>query len=151
MGTLTQMAKAMPHRHSLFLMDACYSGLGLSAARRETKTSKGAKEPRIVDVLATAGERSVQVLTAGGAMDKAFEADGHGLFTRQVLTCLRGLSPESKDGIISGREIATRVKSRVKAETGGWQNPQFGSQGAGDVVFTLGKVATVGAAVAMAN
>jgi uncharacterized caspase-like protein len=152
LGALTQMAKAMPHRHTLFLMDACYSGLGLSNARRVAKTtSKRSKKRREKDVLARARERSVQVLTAGGSMDKAFEADGHGLFTRQVLNCLRGLSPESKDGIVSGREIAMRVKSKVKSETGGWQNPQFGSQGAGDVVFTLGRRTTpLASSVAMA-
>lgn len=117
MESLAEMAQAMPNRHSLFLTDACYSGY--ASADRGAGSADG---------------RSVQILTAGGEMDRAFESDGHGLFTRYVLDYLKEQGVD-KGRAVSVTKMAGAVRSKVADETGGWQKPNFGHMGEGDVLL----------------
>jgi uncharacterized caspase-like protein len=137
MSDLTALAQDLPARHTLFLIDACYSGLGLGggvpASAVATKKSRGSKKTPAPAV--AAGRRSLQILTAGGERDRAFEFGGHGLFTQSILDCLSERSSENADGVVSGFELAAAVRDRVARETGGWQTPQFGFVGDGDLVL----------------
>ena len=116
MSALAKMAEDMPSRHNLFLTDACFSGFGLAG----------------VDTRDALEGRSVQILTAGREKDLAFESDGHGVFTRHVLDCLQG---RNSRGVVSVTKLASLVTNGVSHETGGWQKPQFGRVGNGDVVL----------------
>jgi uncharacterized caspase-like protein len=133
MAELTSISDSMPNRHSLFLVDACYSGYGIS------------DRPSADDT-----RRSLQILTAGGRMDRAFESDGHGLFTRHVLNYLRGVNDRSPRSEVSVSEMARLVRSEVASETGGWQSPRYGSVGGDDIILGVQHRSTK-AAVAMAR
>ena len=122
MGILKELTDSLPSRHSLFLMDACYSGYGLSKGVARAAGFEGNNDP------------CVQILTAGGELDRAFESNGHGLFTGHLLDSLEGIDRKGK-GAITGTELAKIVKQKVSSETGGWQTPQFGTAGGGDVVL----------------
>ena len=149
MGVLKTYSDRMQNRHSLFLMDACYSGYGLIGSDEGVQRRVRRRlSSRMIEELTDSP--SVQVLTAGGELDRAFESDGHGIFTRYVLECLRGAKAVARDGVISGVELAAHVRDKVRSETGGWQSPQFGAVGEGDVLFTMGD-ADAGTAVAMAR
>jgi uncharacterized caspase-like protein len=131
MQSLRQAAEKMVNRHSLFIMDSCYSGFGISVATDSTDWTSS---------------RSIQMLTAGGALDRAFEADGHGLFTRYILNYFQ--RPGGRDSGVSALKLAAYVRNRVRRETSGWQTPHFGRMGAGEITIAMnGPVA----ALAMAN
>ena len=143
MAALKDIADSMPSRHNLFLTDACYSGFGLSDGLEKVKATRKHRSRREKPALDSAQafvNRTTQILTAGGSADRAFESDGHGLFTRHLLACLRGETPEAQDGVVSGSEIAGRVNRKVRSETGGWQSPKFGRAGSGEVVFELAQL-----------
>jgi FixJ family two-component response regulator len=91
--------------------------------------------------------RSIQMLTAGGALDRAFEADGHGLFTRYILNYFHRSG--GRDSGVSALKLAAYVRNRVKRETSGWQTPHFGRMGAGEIVIAMNDPAAP--ALAMAN
>ena len=146
---LSSTINAMPTRHVLLLVDACYSGYGIHPA--EPARGKGRREATASSSSKNVDGRSIQILTAGGAMDQAFESDGHGLFTRNILECLRGLVPEAADGVLSGTELAIRVKHNVETETGGWQKPRFGCSGDGEITLVLTPATPPGSRLAMAQ
>jgi uncharacterized caspase-like protein len=120
MAGLKELAESMPGSDSLFLIDACYSGYALT-------------DGVAAESIAT-GDSVYQVITAGGELDRAFEADGYGLFTRHVLNCLRNAANRG-NALVSARWLASIVKQKVASETGGWQTPQFGHAGEGDIVL----------------
>lgn len=131
MQTLREAVEAMPNCHSLFIMDSCYSGFGISVATRSTSWSSS---------------RSIQMLTAGGALDRAFEADGHGLFTRYILNYFHRSG--KSDSAVSALKLAAFVRNGVRKETAGWQTPHFGRMGKGEIVIAMSEPS---AALAMAN
>ncbi|NQU38982.1 MAG: caspase family protein [Lentisphaerae bacterium] len=131
MQALREAVEAMPNRHSLFIMDSCYSGFGINVATSSTDWTSS---------------RSIQMLTAGGALDRAFEADGHGLFTRYILNYFHRSG--GRDSGVSALGLASYVRNRVRKETSGWQTPHFGRMGAGEIVIAMGEPT---AALAMAN
>jgi len=132
MAELREAAEAMQNRHSFFIMDSCYSGFGISVATDSTDWTSS---------------RSIQMLTAGGALDRAFEADGHGLFTRYILNYFHRSG--GRDSGVSALKLAAYVRNRVRRETSGWQTPHFGRMGAGEIVIAMND--TTAPALAMAN
>lgn len=133
MEIIKDIADTMANRHLLFLVDACYSGYGLtrSTARADEAAPKGTEYVRAMLPL-----RSVQIITAGGKNEQAHEAGGHGVFTKHLLDCLTGVTPDAEDGLVTALELAARVKQEVVRSTNGRQNPNFGYlYGNGDVVF----------------
>lgn len=133
MAKVTAWARDLKARHTLLLMDACYSGLEIESRTPHLPPRAGSTQRMARPVRYDA--RTLEILTAGGEMDRAFEFDGHGLFTRCLLDCLTQGSPQAADGFVTGRELAAAVRERVAAETGGWQTPQFASLGDGDCVL----------------
>ena len=139
MGIIKDIADTMPNRHILFLVDACYSGYGLARAGSK-QSHNGISRSAEAYINAMFPLRSVQIITAGGKNDQAHESKGHGAFTRHLLNCFKGITPDANDGVVSALEIATRVKQKVVEETKGHQNPKFGYlYGNGDVVFVTSK------------
>lgn len=142
MGILKDIADMMPNRHTLFLVDACYSGYGLSRSARGMSVRPAADSAgELKEYVATMlSKKSAQVLVAGGKQDQAQETAGHGMFTRTVLECLSGKTPEAADGLVEASELSNYVRQRVKVESKGRQTPQYGwLYGEGDVLFVTGR------------
>jgi len=86
--------KELAARSSIILLDCCYIGKGL----RDTGDTR--------------------VLAA--AQYEAFEADGHGIFTKYLLKWLTKGKP------FPDNHIFDYINKSIKTETGGWQKPVLG-------------------------
>ena len=109
MGVVKEMADALPAKHVLFLIDACYGGVAGQQLRSLPKLSEAY-------VRQITRERGRQLMTAGGADQEALEASdgGHGLFTTYLLKGLaEGLADTNQDGVIPASELYAYVESRV--------------------------------------
>ena len=139
MGIVNDISSTMPNRHILFLIDACYSGYGLTRASRQNSIISPEQDiQRYIDY--TLSRQCVKIITAGGKNDQTKERDGHGLFTNYLLECMSGKSPESSDGALTTDEIKSYVKRAVTVASEGTQSPKDGYiRGNGDIVFILGR------------
>lgn len=138
MGELRRLARMIPAKHVLFLVDACYSGLAVS--------SRGGFQPSVPGYLRKVASLPVQqVITAGLKGDESYEKPewGHGAFTYKLLEALRtGVADANEDGIITGLELAAHLRN-VVPNISPKQTPQYGYfEGEGEFLFLRG-VATV--------
>ncbi len=129
MTELQNIAEGVTAKHVLFVMDACYSGLGL--------TRGGGPGNFLRDNAKRLGR---QMLTAGGADQLVADGgpNGHSVFTWTLLQGLSGKADLNGDGIISATELAAYVAPAVAAVSR--QTPAFGSlpgSEGGDFVFEL--------------
>ncbi len=129
MTEIQNIAESLDAKHVLFVMDACYSGLGLT---RGGNTSSFLRD--------NAKRIGRQMLTAGGADQLVADGgpNGHSIFTWTLLQGLAGKGDLNGDGFITATELAAYVAPAVASVSS--QTPAFGSlpgsQG-GDFVFTL--------------
>jgi peptidoglycan/xylan/chitin deacetylase (PgdA/CDA1 family)/uncharacterized caspase-like protein len=129
MTELQNIAESITAKHALFVMDACYSGLGLT---------RGAGN---ANFLRDNGKRlGRQMLTAGGADQLVADGgpNGHSVFTWALLQGLGGKGDLNGDGLITATELAAYVAPAVAATSR--QTPAFGSlpgSEGGDFVFEL--------------
>ncbi len=128
MPQLQEVAEALSAKHALFVIDACYSGLGL--------TRGGAAN------FARDNSRRIgrQMMTAGGADQQVADdgPGGHSVFTWTLLQALSGKADLNGDGLITGTELAAYVAPAVSAIA--HQTPAFGSlpgSEGGEFVFEL--------------
>lgn len=130
MTDIQNIAESMQAKHVMFVMDACYSGLGLT--RGGPSSSSFLRE--------NARRSARQMLTAGGADQQVADAgpNGHSVFTWVLLQALAGKGDLNGDGLITGTELAAYVAPAVSAVS--QQTPAFGSlpgsQG-GEFVFQV--------------
>ena len=129
MTELQNIAESLSAKHALFVMDACYSGLGL--------TRGGGTGNFLRDNAKRLGR---QMLTAGGADQLVADGgpNGHSVFTWTLLQGLEGKGDLNGDGIITATELAAYVAPAVAAVS--HQTPAFGSlpgSEGGDFVFEL--------------
>ena len=130
MTDIQNIAESLRAKHVMFVMDACYSGLGLTRAG-----------PSSAAFLRENARRSArQMLTAGGGDQQVADGgpNGHSVFTWVLLQALAGKGDLNGDGLITGTELAAYVAPAVSAVS--QQTPAFGSlpgsQG-GEFVFQL--------------
>ncbi|MEQ1658471.1 MAG: polysaccharide deacetylase family protein [Hylemonella sp.] len=129
MTELQNIAESVTAKHALFVMDACYSGLGLT---------RGAGSGNFLrDNNKRIGR---QMLTAGGADQLVADGgpNGHSVFTWTLLQGLSGKGDLNGDGIITATELAAYVAPAVSSVSA--QTPAFGSlpgSEGGDFVFEL--------------
>lgn len=129
MTELQNIAESVAAKHTLFVVDACYSGLGL--------TRGGGAANFLRDNAKRIGR---QMLTAGGADQLVADGGpgGHSVFTWTLLQGLSGKADLNGDGLITATELAAYVAPAVSAVSA--QTPAFGSlpgsQG-GDFIFEL--------------
>lgn len=129
MTELQNIAESITAKHALFIMDACYSGLGLT---------RGAGN---ANFLRDNGKRlGRQMLTAGGADQLVADGgpNGHSVFTWALLQGLNGKGDLNGDGLITATELAAYVAPAVAAAS--HQTPAFGSlpgSEGGDFIFEL--------------
>jgi uncharacterized caspase-like protein len=129
MTEIQNIAESLPAKHELFVMDACYSGLGL--------TRGGANAAFLRDNGRRLGR---QMLTAGGADQLVSDGgpNGHSVFTWTLLQGLAGKADLNGDGLITATELAAYVAPAVSSVS--QQTPAFGSlpgSEGGDFVFEL--------------
>ena len=116
MTDLQNIAESLNAKHILFVMDACYSGLGLT---RGGGTSSFLRE--------NAKRLGRQMLTAGGADQLVADGgpNGHSVFTWTLLQALSGKADLNGDGMITATELAAYIAPAVSSVS--QQTPAFGS------------------------
>ena len=129
MTEIQNIAESLPAKHALFVMDACYSGLGL--------TRGGANASFLRDNARRLGR---QMLTAGGTDQLVSDGgpNGHSVFTWSLLQGLGGRADLNGDGLITATELAAFVAPAVSSVS--QQTPAFGSlpgSEGGDFEFEL--------------
>jgi len=129
MTELQNIAESLTAKHVLFVMDACYSGLGLTRGSGPGNFLRD-----------NAKRLGRQMLTAGGADQLVADGgpNGHSIFTWTLLQGLAGKGDLNGDGIITATELAAYVAPAVAAVSR--QTPAFGSlpgSEGGDFVFEL--------------
>ncbi|MGF1470065.1 MAG: caspase domain-containing protein [Sandaracinaceae bacterium] len=126
---LKETALSWQNRHTLFLVDACFSGTIFRRAHEH-------QEDPLRYWRSVTDQRLVEILTAGDAGEEVLEREGWGLFTRSVFDGLAsGGADAARDGVISGRELAAFVRMQVARVTSA-QHPQWGLvEGAGTVLL----------------
>ncbi len=116
MGRIRELAGAMPAKHVLFIVDACYGGIG-GLRSKKGKTSFVTTQ-RLEDLTR---EPSRWLITAGGADQEALEVDewGHGLFTHFLLKGLgdQQLADRNRDRLIPGSARAG-LRGRCRSPSG---------------------------------
>jgi uncharacterized caspase-like protein len=117
MTDVQNIAESMQAKHVLFVMDACYSGLGLTRGGPSSSSFLRENARRI----------GRQMLTAGGADQQVADGgpNGHSVFTWVLLQALSGKADLNGDGLITGTELAAYVAPAVSAIS--QQTPAFGS------------------------
>lgn len=131
MTEIQDIAESLVAKHILFVMDACYSGLGLT---------RGAA-PRSTNFLQDNARRlGREMLTAGGADQMVADGgpSGHSVFTWAVLQGLGGKADLNGDGFITATELAAYVAPAVSGMSR--QTPAFGSlpgSEGGEFIFEL--------------
>ncbi|MES2257188.1 MAG: polysaccharide deacetylase family protein [Pseudomonadota bacterium] len=141
MTEIQNIAESLNAKHVLFVMDACYSGLGL--------TRGGGSSSFLRDNAKRIGR---QMLTAGGGDQLVADGgpNGHSVFTWTLLQGLAGKADLNGDGMITATELAAYVAPAVAGVSN--QTPAFGSlpgSEGGDFVFELpGETEFLGAGTA---
>jgi peptidoglycan/xylan/chitin deacetylase (PgdA/CDA1 family)/uncharacterized caspase-like protein len=132
MPQLQEVAEAITAKHALFVIDACYSGLGLTRGGSPAADSNFART--------NARRIGRQMMTAGGADQQVADdgPGGHSVFTWTLLQALNGKADLNGDGLITATELAAYVAPAVSAIA--HQTPAFGSlpgSEGGEFVFEL--------------
>jgi peptidoglycan/xylan/chitin deacetylase (PgdA/CDA1 family)/tetratricopeptide (TPR) repeat protein len=132
MPQLQEVAEAITAKHALFIIDACYSGLGLTRGGSAAADSNFART--------NARRIGRQMMTAGGADQQVADdgPGGHSVFTWTLLQALNGKADLNGDGLITATELAAYVAPAVSAIA--HQTPAFGSlpgSEGGEFIFEL--------------
>jgi adenylate cyclase len=124
MAELEQIAKRLPPKHILFVLDACFSGFAINRENPESDFT--------TDLLEATGEGVIEVLTAGNSGQKAAEEGGHGVFTRAFLKGLEGGADRDGSGL-TARKLAAYIQGRLRGTN---QTPQISKlSGKGEFLF----------------
>lgn len=133
MEQVRSLSSRISAKHILYVMDSCYSGLGLSRSAGTSPSLSGFLRK-------VASIRAIQIVTAGGSGEQAQERGGHGLFTGFFLKCLEGEGDINKDGVVTGSELGTYLRPAVSEASSQAQTPLYGRlEGEGEFLFFIGK------------
>ncbi len=133
MDQIRNLSRRISAKHILYVMDSCYSGLGLNR-------SPGVS-PKISNYLRKVSSmRAVQIITAGGKDEQVQEKEGHGLFTTYFLKALDGEADINKDNVVSGTELGAYLRPIVSNASNQDQTPLYGRlEGEGEFLFFVVK------------
>ncbi len=131
MEQIRSLSSRIAAKHIIFVMDSCYSGLGLNRS--------AGVWPGINDYLRKVSSmRVVQIITAGGQGEQVQEKEGHGLFTSYFLKALEGEADLDKDRVVTGTELGAYLRPTVSNASGQSQTPLFGRlEGEGEFLFFI--------------
>jgi hypothetical protein len=119
MEQIRSLSSRIPAKHILYVMDSCYSGLGLSRSSGISTQLSG----YLSKVMSM---RVVQIITAGGKGEQVQERQGHGLFTTYLLRALEGQADINKDGVVTGTELGAYLRPQVSDASQNAQTPLIG-------------------------
>jgi tetratricopeptide (TPR) repeat protein len=129
MEQIRSLSSRIPAKHILYVMDSCYSGLGLSRSYGISTQLSGYLR-KVISM------RVVQIITAGGKGEQVQERQGHGLFTTYLLRALDGQADINKDGVVTGTELGAYLRPQVSDASQNAQTPLFGRlEGEGEFLF----------------
>jgi tetratricopeptide (TPR) repeat protein len=133
MGQIRSLSSRIVAKHILYVMDCCYSGLGLNRS--------AGVWPGISDYLRkVSAMRVVQIITAGGQGEQVQEREGHGLFTSYFLKAIEGKADIDKDNVVTGTELGAYLRPTVSNASRQMQTPLFGRlEGEGEFLFFVKK------------
>jgi formylglycine-generating enzyme required for sulfatase activity len=120
-------------KHTMFVADACYSGLAFGQAR----SVRPERESALYHGFLSAKSRAF--LMASQADNKAYEWRGHGLFTETFMEGLQGGADHNRDGIVTSHDLISYVsrhvprKARMRLNTS--QTPFTTTFGDGRILF----------------
>jgi peptidoglycan/xylan/chitin deacetylase (PgdA/CDA1 family)/uncharacterized caspase-like protein len=116
MTEIQNIGETLTAKHVFFVMDACYSGLGL--------TRGGGNGGFLRDNAKRIGR---QMLTAGGVDQMVADGgpNGHSIFSWTLLQGLNGKADLNSDGLITATELAAYLAPAVASVS--QQTPAFGS------------------------
>jgi len=133
MEQIRSLSSRIPAKHILFVMDSCYSGLGLNRSYGVPPNLSGY-------IHKVASARAVQIVTAGGMGEQVQERGGHGLFTAYFLKALAGEADINIDGVVTGTELGAYLRPKVSDASQQAQTPLFGRlEGEGEFLFFYDK------------
>lgn len=133
MEQIRSLSSRIPAKHIFYVMDSCYSGLGLNRSSGVSPAISGYLRK-------VSSMRAVQVITAGGKGEQVQEKAGHGLFTKYFLKALEGEADFNNDGIVTGTELGAYLRPQVSYASQQKQTPLFGRlEGEGEVLFFIKK------------
>ncbi len=129
MTEIQNIAESLRAKHIFFVMDACYSGLGLTRGSGSNSFLRD-----------NAKRIGRQMLTAGGTDQLVADGgpNGHSVFSWALLQALAGKADLNSDGLITATELAAYIAPAVSSVSS--QTPAFGSlpgSEGGDFVFEL--------------
>jgi tetratricopeptide (TPR) repeat protein len=129
MAQIRSLSSRIRAKHLLYVMDSCYSGLGLNR-------SVGVW-PGVSDYLRKVSSmRVVQIITGGGQGEQVQEREGHGLFTAYFLKAIAGEADIDKDNVVTGTELGAYLRPTVSNASRQAQTPLFGRlEGEGEFLF----------------
>ena len=133
MEQIRSLSSRIAAKHIFYVMDCCYSGLGLSRS--------AGVWPGISDYLRkVSAMRVVQIITAGGQGEQVQEREGHGLFTSYFLKAIEGEADIDKDNVVTGTELGAYLRPTVSNASRQSQTPLFGRlEGEGEFLFFVKK------------
>lgn len=129
MSELSQLAREIPAKHVLILVDACFSGL---AAR-----SGNANPTGVFQLIHKAYFDAKEIITASSGSETAKEGNGHGYFTKALLEVFQdSAADENKDGFLTADELYRYLLPKVQ-QANSSQSPQMArfSLGIGEMLF----------------
>lgn len=131
MDQIRNLSRRISAKHILFVMDSCYSGLGLNRS--------SGFSPGISDYLRKVSSmRAVQIITAGGKGEQVQEKEGHGMFTSYFLKALDGDADINKDNVVSTTELGAYLRPIVSNASNQAQTPLYGRlEGEGEFLFFI--------------
>lgn len=132
MDQIRDLSRQLEANHVLYVIDAAFAGLGLSASGTISSGDRAYLQKITV-------RKAHQMLAAGGRGEVVhFGEGGLSIFTASVLDALDGAADRDGKGFVTFSDIASYVKLHVSRSTGSKQIPQYGSiAGEGEVVFAL--------------
>jgi len=146
MDELRRLARFIPARHVIFLVDACYSGLAVRSLKGLSPETKG-----YLKKIARLPVR--EIITAGRRGEESIESPewGHGAFTYKLLEALSTEAADiDSDGVITGFELGAYMKQVIPRIAD--QTPQFGYlEGEGEFVFIPQRVVETATLVVEVN
>jgi hypothetical protein len=115
--------------HVIFLIDSCFSGLGLTASETIPPGDRNYLQK-------ISARKAHQVLTAGDKGQTArSREDGLGIFTAYIMEGLSGAADRDGKGFVTSNDLASYVKLQVSRLSATKQVPQFGNiAGKGEVI-----------------
>jgi hypothetical protein len=133
---LSDIARLSP-RHILVIVDACHSGVALSAPRWRDNEAQPA------ELNALQSRRSRRIITSALDDQRAMDSGpvhGHSLFTGCLIEGLSGELAEGDRRVVTGREIGQYLQQRVRSYSQWMQTPDAGEfelDDRGDIVVPV--------------